>query len=127
MTKPRPKQRIRILTVDPSKRIVEGQLRDEVPISVAVWETPSSFRWPKVGEMWSVTYEGSFPVLGQRIQERVEDFKVEDMNEGDMYLDSDKVYDFNGRRLIPVDGEPAHGQTIIYDASKRCFVPTDLP
>lgn len=115
------KQRVEILTVDPSQRLVEGQLRDGVPISIAVWETSAAFRWPRVGEMWSVNYVGGYPMLGDRIQDRTEDFLIEDINQGDMFLDSEIIYDAKAQRMVAVNGNLTDGGFAVYQESLDAF------
>lgn len=48
------KQTVRVITVDKERRRVECSMRDGAMIWAAVWETDTVFRWPEVGEIWTV-------------------------------------------------------------------------
>src|SRR5690242_867234 len=48
------KQSVKIVTVDKDRRRVECAMRDGAMIWAAVWETDTVFRWPEVGETWTV-------------------------------------------------------------------------
>lgn len=48
------KQAAKVLTVDQAKHRVECALRDGGIVYAAVWEIPAIFRWPKVGEVWTI-------------------------------------------------------------------------
>lgn len=125
------KQRVTILTVDPEQRLIEGQLRDGVPISIAVWEASAAFRWPRVGEMWSVNYMGGYPILGERVQDRTEDFRIEDIGQGDMFLDTERVYDAKAQRVVAINGNLNNNQFPVYNLSLDAYElkpqPTSLP
>lgn len=48
------KLQVKVVTVDKEKRRVECATRDGAMIWAAVWETETIFRWPAVGETWTV-------------------------------------------------------------------------
>lgn len=96
------KQRVTIVHIDPATRTVHAQLRDGVGISVAVWDLPPVFRWPRVGEVWSVYYRNGYPMLGERIHENTQIFKIEDIDEGEMYLDATIIKDASGTTISPI-------------------------
>jgi hypothetical protein len=51
------KRGVKILTCDPSKRLVEAETRNGEVISVNVYNYTSVFRWPIAGEKWMVREE----------------------------------------------------------------------
>ena len=99
--------RVEIVAVDPAQRLIQGRTKDRVGIPIALWEIPAAFRWPQVGEIWSIYYENNFPILGERIQGRVEPFLIESLNPGDGYLDAPTtpsgtnfLYDAAGNKIL---------------------------
>lgn len=81
------KQRVRILTSDPTIRRIEAALKDAGIIQVAVWDTPTVFRWPEVGEIWTVRKDSGYWVLDQRTPE-AEQFDITTMEPGDVNIDA---------------------------------------
>lgn len=87
---------IQILTVNPSKRIVEGSLPDKSKVALPVWNVPPAFRWPKVGEIWSIHREAGKPwCLGNRA------IDISTLATDSFLLDGDQIIDSQGRR-VPV-------------------------
>jgi hypothetical protein len=93
------KSRISIYTVDTSKRILQGKTQDGGIIQVMVWDVPPTFRWPQVGELWSVFLQNGYWTLGSRIHEN-ETFAVEAMTEGESRIDSTSIRDAEGNWLV---------------------------
>lgn len=120
------KQRVEITTVDPSNRTVEVKLRDNVTVPVAVWETGAAFRWPQVGEFWSIYYENGYPVLGGRLQETTQTFKVEDLTGSDVRIDGDTIYDAQGRKMVAISDTPADGQVPVWSAVTSKWISESL-
>lgn len=79
----------RILTVDPATRRIDAVLRDRTVVSVAVYDTPSFFRWPKEGEDWIIVRKGYNWVLDQPYQAKDSDSKIEDLQPGEAHVDAD--------------------------------------
>jgi hypothetical protein len=93
---------ITILTSDPDKRVLEGTLRDGGKVSVSVWGSGATFRWPKIGEVWTIKRQGNvWWQLGDRIRYESER-SLESMDVGELRLDSDYITDVNGVGLPPV-------------------------
>lgn len=83
------KQRVKILTVDPKTRRIEGVLKDLGIIQVAVFEVPAQFRWPKEGETWTVTRENNFWMLGSSDEQPGASKTIQDIAPGDTLLGVD--------------------------------------
>ena len=97
-------QLIRITTVDPSQRLVEGVLKDGAPIRVAIWEVPTNFRWPVQGETWSVTRRANHWFLGNAYEDtESEEFPIEDLAPGETKIGSSAIFDRFGNRLASHD------------------------
>lgn len=85
------KMRVKILTVDPRSRRVEGLLKDGIPIPLAVWEIGPFFRWPREGEEWTAIYENNFWRLGDYVTDE-SDTALNSLMPGEARIDSDKLY-----------------------------------
>lgn len=84
------KQTVRIITVDKEKRRVECAMRDGAMIFAAIWETGTIFRWPEVGEIWTVRMDTGIWRLDQIVQSVIAEHESEatpktlaDLPEGD--------------------------------------------
>lgn len=87
------KSRATITACDPSQRLVQGQLKDGGQISIAVFEIPPAFRWPIVGEIWSIYKENYYWMLGGRVNvDSQEVSPVTEMQPGELRLDGSKLY-----------------------------------
>lgn len=95
------KQIVRIVTVDPATRRIEGILRDRSTIQIDVRDVPPVFRWPIVGENWSVVYQNGW-VLDSLLElgEAGGDMPVEGLEPGDAKIGADRVYDRAGNLLV---------------------------
>lgn len=80
-----PKQRVKILTIDPSSRAVEGLLKDGAAIRIAVWNYPPFFRWPSQGEIWTIEFVGNNWLLGEYVApgEKIVRSGIETLKEGE--------------------------------------------
>lgn len=128
------RSRVKILTVDPPTRRVEAAFKDGSMIQIAVWDTPSAFRWPKENEVWIVRRDNGIWMLdckqdgqvtgsGTTTQLDPEPHPVEAMAPGEMKLDSDVVVDAQGRSVIAVDLTGIEdGWTLSWDATSGRFV-----
>lgn len=59
---------VKIITVDKDKRRVECAMRDGAMIYAAIWETGTVFRWPEVGETWTVRQDTGIWRLDKQVQ-----------------------------------------------------------
>jgi hypothetical protein len=84
-------QYVQIVTCDPRTRRIEGRLKDGAVVPVAIYNTPPFFRWPREGEVWSVIYMGTTPVLGSFQEMEDSSQPVEDLMPGDARIDADTV------------------------------------
>lgn len=71
------KQTVRIITVDKEKRRVECAMRDGAMIFAAIWETGTIFRWPEVGEIWTVRMDTGIWRLDQIVQSIITEHESE--------------------------------------------------
>jgi hypothetical protein len=118
-------QRVRITSVDPATRQMEGTLRDGAVIRITVWEVPASFTWPVVGEQWSVTRPAGMWILGHRIESVDDEHSIEDLAPGQGKMSANVVVDRTGRTFIAVDVSTfAHGESLVWDSVKQAFVPS---
>lgn len=78
------KQRAQILTVDPSNRVVEGILKDQATVRIAIWDIGAFFRWPKQGEFWTINYVNNNWMLGEYVgtNQDADVSTIEDIKEG---------------------------------------------
>lgn len=83
------KQRVKILTVDPKTRRIEGVLKDFGSIQIAVFEVAAHFRWPKEGETWTVQRENNYWMLGSPDEEPGASKTIQDIAPGDTLLGTD--------------------------------------
>lgn len=96
-------QTIRITTIDPSQRLVEGVLKDGAPIRIAVWEVPTNFRWPVEGETWTVCRRENQWFLDSAFESDNEEFPIESLNAGETKIGSNTIYVKDGRQVVAVD------------------------
>lgn len=101
-------QYARIVTCDPTTRKVEVVGNDRSIIQVAVTSNDNAFRWPIVGETWSIYRDGYDWYLGKMITPAVESsIRLENFQPGDMILNSSNIYDASGNSLTsPASSEP---------------------
>lgn len=102
------KVRVLITACDPSQRLIHAQMQDRGSISVAVFEIPTAFRWPKVGEVWTVTRQNLYWILGCRVNEDSQEvFPVTKLTNDEARIDSVTIYNAHGKEL------PVYNQTLV--------------
>jgi hypothetical protein len=96
------KQRVKILTVDPSSRRIEGALKDGAMIQIAVWEVPTMFRWPQINEYWTVYRENGYWMLGSKMDGIDPDVpqQIETLQPGEGKVAADVLFTPSGRRVM---------------------------
>lgn len=94
------RQYAQIITVDPSKRRIDGRLRDGSFVQIGVQDQSATFRWPVEGEIWSIESLNQGWVLGARLTTADEEFRIEDLDPGDALIDSSKIVNKDGARLL---------------------------
>lgn len=99
------KLRVNITSVDPANNVIDALGADAASRRLAVWEVPSNFRWPMVGEDWSIYEQNGSWYLGDRINNPLDDLPIGAMNPGEMRLDSSTIYDSNGILVGPSVGD----------------------
>jgi hypothetical protein len=85
------KLRAHIVTVDIERGIVEAIGRDSYTRKITSFETPTIFRWPKVGEEWSIYEQNGDWKLGGRFLDVEERVGINDMKEGELFIDADSI------------------------------------
>lgn len=90
---------VRIITVDKEKNRVECATRDGAMIWAAVWETGTIFRWPEVGETWTVRKDTGVWRLDQIVQNDLTEKQSEavpktllDLPEGDTRILGETIH-----------------------------------
>jgi hypothetical protein len=106
-----------ITSVNTTQRQIQAQLQDGGGIYIELTTIPSTFRWPVIGEVWTINRDALNPnawSLGHRIQGAVgknvgggavvtdEDMPIHTLAPGDLRLDSQHIFDGNGYRRAPV-------------------------
>lgn len=93
------KIQITVITVDKVKGRVEGATRDGAMIFVAVWETSTVFRWPEVGEKWTVRKDMGVWRLDQIVQTELAEIEseatpktLEELPEGDTRIIGNTIH-----------------------------------
>lgn len=93
------KLKVKIVTVQKEKRRVECATRDGAMIWAAVWETPTVFRWPEVGEEWTVRRDMNVWRLDQIVHSEVSEAEseavpksLETLPEGDTRIIGETVH-----------------------------------
>lgn len=94
------KSRAQIITVHPPDRKIEGKLPDGGTIRIALFEVPIAFRWPIVGEVWSVYRENLYWMLGSRINDDTTEVNPISGLSSQMRLDAPRVTNSAGHTLL---------------------------
>lgn len=102
------KQRVTIVTVDPTQRRVQGALKDGGPIEIAVWEVDSFFVWPQQGETWTVNYQNGYWMLGSRILELDSNTQVEALSPGQARIGADTILTPSGNSVVTTNAPTAN-------------------
>ncbi len=93
----------RIITVDPSNRMIEAGIRDGA-VKIPVKEAGPLFRWPRQNELWTFYREGTGWKLGDKLEENgMETQPIEDLNPGDIKISSDVIYTETSRVWTAAD------------------------
>lgn len=109
------RQWVEILSCEPSTKTIQGILGDGGHISISVHDVPVAFRWPKIGEWWSVNRDPisqSLWTLGQRIHGRTSETQngstaislnekapIENMSPGQVRIDAEVITNALGHIL----------------------------
>lgn len=124
MVKPLSKQYVQIETVGRKTRRLEGRLKDGGAVAIGIYEISKAFRWPKVGEYWSVHNENGTWMLGDRLElDPDAEFPIEDLGEGELRLDSDTIKDAKGRDVVATEGVPTNQQVPAWDDTDKEWKP----
>lgn len=122
------KSRVKIITVDPANRRLEGALKDGSMIQISVWDVPNAFRWPVEGEEWICRRDNGIWILDHRQQQSGDETKIplESLHPGEMIIDSTLIVDDRGYRLAPVDGPPSDGQVPVWHHEVDAWIPGNV-
>jgi hypothetical protein len=88
--------RVRILTVDPTNRRIDGGLRDGGVIQISVLSSGSLFRWPKEGEQWTVVRRNNTWLLDSLIETGEVNQPIEDLEAGQAKLQATNLCNDEG-------------------------------
>lgn len=111
------KLRATIIECDPAQNTVDVRAGDGGTRRIMVWEVPSGFRWPVVGEDWSIYEQNGSWYLGDRINNSGDDHSITAMQPGDQRLDGDRIFDTRGDRIFPTNVASLDpGDRVIYDS-----------
>lgn len=93
------KVQVKIITVDKERRRVECAMRDGAMVWAAVWETGTVFRWPEVGETWTIRKDTGVWRLDQIVQTELNEAEseatpktLEELGEGDTRIMGETVH-----------------------------------
>lgn len=123
------KFRSTVVEVDPTNNVIDVRVGDGAPRRIMVWEVPSGFRWPVVGEEWSIYEQNGSWYLGDRINDLLDDHPITSMQPGDQRLDGVRIFDTKGNRLLPIDiTNLSDGEGVMYDSDEdRLIASTNDP
>jgi hypothetical protein len=98
------KVRVTITACDPTNRLIHARFKDGGSTSIAVWEVPQAFRWPQVSEVWTVTKQNGYWILGSRLNDdSAEALPITSLStDPDLRLDGTTIYDLNGNQVVAV-------------------------
>jgi hypothetical protein len=90
---------VTIMGIDKARNRVEAATKDGAMIYAAVWETPTVFRWPAIGEKWTIRKDTGVWRLDQIFQsEQMEreseatPIPLDDLPEGDTRIQGNAVH-----------------------------------
>jgi hypothetical protein len=112
---------VRIISVDRPNRKMQGMLKDNTAVPIAVLEVPDFFVWPQVGENWMVESKANTWYLQGRIDSPIEDHSVEQIPLGDGRLnainvrlrDGDYVVDSKVELPLVITGSRSGGEALL--------------
>lgn len=97
------KVRVTIVACDPTQRLIHGRFKDGGTTSIAVFEIGQAFRWPQVGEIWTVTKQNNYWILGSRLNnDQFEVLPVTAISGTQIRLDGSPIFDDLGNRLLSI-------------------------
>lgn len=113
---------VRILTVDPASRRVEGALKDGGLIQIRVFEVGPIFRWPATGELWTVRQDDGIWSLVGRIESEQDGLGIiEELPEGDTKIVGDTKVVGNltvgSNKVVHTPSTPTNGQSLVWNGS----------
>jgi hypothetical protein len=85
---PTAKYSVTIVTVDPTQGIIQGALKTGSAAHISVYNTPPAFRWPQVGEAWTVRQENGSWFLDCLWPPTSVPITYKDVDPGDLVLNS---------------------------------------
>lgn len=91
---------VNIVAVDPTTRKIQGRLKDNSGIPIAVLEVPNAFVWPQVGENWMVERLANTWYLLGRIDNPTDFYPVESIPVGDGRFNANHVRLRTGNYLV---------------------------
>jgi hypothetical protein len=99
-TPPNVRRMVNIVAVNAPTRKIQGRLKDNTGIPIAVLEIPNLFVWPQVGENWMVERKaGTWYLLG-RIDNPVDVYPVESIPLGDGRINANHVRLNTGNYMV---------------------------
>lgn len=97
-----PRRVARIVTVDTATRTIEGQLKDGGLIQISVFDVPSFFVWPAVGESWIVRQDMGFWKLFNKF-DAVDDTKIDTLGPGEAKIGAEIIKTPSGKTIVTVE------------------------
>lgn len=91
---------VTIITCEPSKRTIEAVGKDADVKWIQVNGAPAGFRWPQVGEIWSIYRDGVYWQLDSLVADAEDGLKISDISPGQTLLGQDVVADRISATLI---------------------------
>lgn len=88
----------RIITVDPTNRKIEGQLKDGGLIQISLFDVPPFFVWPKQDEFWIVRQDGNYWKLYNKFDDN-DDTKISTLNPGEAKVAAEIVRTPSGKKF----------------------------
>ena len=114
-----PRQVASITNVHPSTRKIEAKLKDGGEVSVSVFDIPSFFVWPQVGEQWIIRRDGNYWKLHTRYDTDTE-HTFDNLNAGEGKIGADVIKTPTGITLIAIDDSAAKvGQVVTYSSDGK--------
>lgn len=99
----------RIITVDPTNRKIEGQLKDGGLIQISLFDVPPFFVWPQQDEFWIVRQDGNYWKLYNKFDDN-DETKVSSLNPGEAKVAAETIRTPSGKKLVTI-GDSDHNWT----------------
>lgn len=103
---------VKILTVDPSNRKIEGALKDGGIVHIATFDADPVFVWPREGEYWTVRKDSGIWKLDKRL-DTYDDHKIDDLNPGEAKIYADTITTKSGKNVVAVDDSSAINNQVL--------------